>query len=417
VKKVLIICYSFPPNPGVGGRRWAKFAKCLAKNDYDIHVVLNHNKSSKISEWNKDVGDAHIIKHTQNVFYPSIFTEIPRTFLGKITYRFWLLFFKLFSKGSLYDKAFFWKKAILKDVKKIIVENEIKNVIVTGPPFRLLYFTALLKNELKDINLIIDLRDPWTDNTSFFGFNTISEKCMDFEKMMEKEVVSKANYVISVNDYLTEIFKKKYSLFQEKFITLHNGFDIDEVLLSSNVAEVKKEKIDFILIGSLYPELEYIFIPFLEYLKNNKNFSCLEKITFHFYGQVDYKLEQLIKSYALASIKFYGVQKIDYVKQKVVESDFCMMFTSPNHASNFNTKFYEYTSMRKPIVHFSNPGDISNVIISNNLGFAIRPDTFKQDFEKMLEAITLNEFKYNANYNLNEFEITHLTSKLETLFI
>lgn len=417
MKKVLIICYSFPPNEGIGGRRWAKFAKYLAKINYEIHVVLNHNRSSKISQWNKDVIHENIIKYDRNVFYPLIYTEVPKTFSEKVLYRFWLLFFKLFSKGSLYDKSFFWKKVILNDVRKIILENNIQNVIVTGPPFRLLYFSALLKEELKNINLIIDLRDPWTDNTSFFGFDAISPKRMSFEKEMEKEVMLRANHVISVNDYLTQIFKKKYPSIQQKFVTIGNGFDADEITFSSDTSTKEKSGFDFILAGSLYPDLEYVFIPFLDYLSNNQNLDFIKKVTFHFYGQVDYNLEKLIKRYNLNSVKLHGFQKMEYVKERIAESDYCMMFTSPNHASNFNTKFYEYASMRKPIVHFSNPGEISDVIVSNNLGFAISPDTFKEDFEGMLDAIRANKFNYNTNYNLNEFDIAHLTSKVETLFI
>jgi glycosyltransferase involved in cell wall biosynthesis len=416
-KNILIICYSFPPNYGVGGRRWAKFAKYLSKNNHNLHVVSNFNTSQRLSEWLKDVESDNITVHEQKVFYPIIFNTTPRTLFEKFNYRFWLFFFKVFSKGSLYDKSFFWKRAVLNNVKKIIIDNQIKNVVVTGPPFRLLYFTALLKDELKNLNLIVDLRDPWTDNTSFFGFDKMSLVRMNFEKKMEKEVILRANYVVSVNDYLTQIFTNKYPYVKDKFITICNGFDHDDIINTVEKSNSKKESFDFILAGSLYPDLEYIFVPFLNFLKNNGDSKFLRKITFHFYGQINYQLEKVIKQYDLNSVKLHGFQKIDLVKQKIAESDFCMMFTSPNHASNFNTKFYEYISMKKPIIHFSNDGDITDFLIKNRLGFAVRSNSFDEDFETLLNKIESDDVNYNYSYDINKFDIRHLTKEFEKLFV
>ena len=38
-KKILLICWDFPPNNGIGGRRWAKLIKYLAKSDVECHVM------------------------------------------------------------------------------------------------------------------------------------------------------------------------------------------------------------------------------------------------------------------------------------------------------------------------------------------------------------------------------------------
>ena len=285
MKDILVICYSFPPNVGVGGRRWAKFAKCLAKNNHKIHVISNLNKSSKISEWINDVNNVNIINYSQNVFYPEVFITNPSTIFQKIAYRFWLLFFKIFSKGTFYDRSFFWSKIIQKNAKEIIVKNNIKNVIVTGPPFRLLYFTAKLKEELTDLNLIVDFRDPWTDNTSFLGFDSLSKQRIEFEKKMEAFVIKNANHIISANDYLTEIFRRKYPNDIAKFTTIINGYDKDELYLNDITKESSNtNEINFVLAGTLYSDLEYVVKPFLNYLKNleTTNASFPKKLNFHF---------------------------------------------------------------------------------------------------------------------------------------
>ena len=51
----------FPPSPGIGGRRWVKFAKYLIRDNYDIRVISAKSKfKNSLSNWNSDLQE---IKH------------------------------------------------------------------------------------------------------------------------------------------------------------------------------------------------------------------------------------------------------------------------------------------------------------------------------------------------------------------
>jgi len=420
LKNTLIICYSFPPNPGVGGRRWAKFAKYLSEYDNQLFVVSKLNTQSTESEWVNDIKSDSIKPIYLDVFYPDAYVNAPNSIFKKIQYRCWLVFFKVFSRGSLYDRSFFWRNAINEKVKNIITENKIKNLIVTGPPFRLMYYSALLKLQLKDINLILDFRDPWTDNTSFLGFDALSNRRRVFEKKMEDFAISNANHVISANDYLTDIFKKRYPVSQSKFCTIINGFDSAENTALNLVAtESEKSTIIFTLAGTLYSDLEYIFVPFLNFLKGleRKNEKLYHKLRFNFYGSIDSKLINVIKEYNLSCITLHGFKPLSYVKQQLVDSDFCLIYTAPNHSSNFNTKFYEYISLKKPIAHFSNYGKISQFLEENSLGFSITPDKLETDFLSMVEVYENKKFEYNLKFDTSEYDVKFLAEKVNNLLI
>ena len=63
---LLVISHYFPPVPGVGGRRWAKFVKYLSrKENVNVYVVsaentVKHVKSS-FEEELKDVDFKHLV--------------------------------------------------------------------------------------------------------------------------------------------------------------------------------------------------------------------------------------------------------------------------------------------------------------------------------------------------------------------
>ena len=61
---VLLVSYTFPPYKGIGGRRWAKFAKALARRGHPVHVIHSAGADSlKGSLWSADVEHPNIITH------------------------------------------------------------------------------------------------------------------------------------------------------------------------------------------------------------------------------------------------------------------------------------------------------------------------------------------------------------------
>ena len=144
-KKILLVCFSFPPFPGIGGRRWAKFAKYLCLNGYEVNVVAAENNSEEISEWSNDVQNKNIKLHTISLRASSVLSFVPKTFMQKVTYHV-LGFVKPFiQKGNLHDKLVFIRTKLVNTVDSVISKNDISSVIVTIPPHNLAYYLLPLE--------------------------------------------------------------------------------------------------------------------------------------------------------------------------------------------------------------------------------------------------------------------------------
>ena len=68
-KKTLLLCWDFPPNDGIGGRRWAKMAKWLLKSGHEIHVIKSKSKvGNQNSVWLSDVKSDQIHIYEVNTY-------------------------------------------------------------------------------------------------------------------------------------------------------------------------------------------------------------------------------------------------------------------------------------------------------------------------------------------------------------
>ncbi|MFH1005704.1 MAG: hypothetical protein V1781_09495 [Bacteroidota bacterium] len=418
-KSILIISYVFPPYPGIGSRRWVKFAKYLTKKGYEIHVICAKNPGKATSQWIDDVQNERIKIYPIDVFYPKIFsfTNYSKSIFNRIAFRFWTLFFKLFSKGVIYDRSLFWKKPFLRKAQAIISEYKINNVIVTIPPFRLAHHALSLLTFNKNLNLIVDYRDPWTDNTTFQGFENLSSCRLNYEKKIEREVLQKSNYIISTSEQMTTWAKEKLNSNKEKCITICNGYDNDDIVRFTN--NRKNEKKILISAGNLYGNLEYLLVPFVKFIQRKeqqeKKFS--DKYGFEFYGEIYPSYYSLLKDNNIKSVSFNGFISRKDLNKKYNRADFFLMFTVNDFAFAFNTKFYEYLAYQKPIIHFSNDGAVTQFLETNQLGLGIKPTSFEQDMERLFDLIEKENLNYNNTFDSSSFSLENLTKKVEQLFI
>lgn len=404
--KALIICFTFPPYPGIGGRRWAKFAKYLNREGVDIKVISAKKKKDGVSTWLTDIEEYKDRISYLPTHYPLILTTVPKTIIEKIRYKLALIYVKLLTKGNYYDYSVFWKRTLLHRVEKEIKAGY-HNIIVSCAPFTTAFYISELKEKYPNINLIVDFRDPWTDNETSFGFSTLGKKRMDFEKFKEYKTTQRADYIITVSDTMTYYFERLASD-NSKSLTLKNGFDSEDFggLLNKSHAN---SQLRFIFTGTFYNKALHVLKSLCEALNDLKlsNKEIYKNLKFDFYGSVPTEFHSVVDDIDIVS--FNGSIGKDEVYKQIRESDVTMLFLTDDLNHSFSTKFYEYIAQKKPIAVFSKAGDTANFIEQNNLGYNCSLQHIKEMLVKIYKDWKADNLIFNENYDISEHEISLMT--------
>jgi len=412
-KNILIIAYKFPPMGGIGTRRWAKFAKYLARDGYRVHVLTIKYKYEANVNWYHDIeNNENIIIHRINPGYPLWLMELSQnkyiSFLQKAL--------NLMLKRTFFymDIAQNWAKYMLPKAKEIIKDNDINNVIVTSPPHTIAYYSSYLKIDLPHINLIQDFRDNWNDDTPYSYPNTFK---FFYQKeksaYMEWFVVNHSDYMVNVTQDITNRTKSKFQQYSEKFFTIYNGYDNDDIK-NLTINTNKSDKIRIIYAGGLglgrIEAIKLIMDVLLKY-----EYQKRKKIEINIYtsfnnSQLETKYQKLFDE---KIVNFFPMVSPKKIIDIINNHKYCLSVNSPIYSYAFGTKIFDYMMLKKKIIHISNGGELSN-ILSENKQIVLEYDI--QDINRAIELIlectdSLNLIEYQ------DFDIVNLISQYKKLLI
>ncbi|MDX2171937.1 MAG: glycosyltransferase [Bacteroidota bacterium] len=413
-KNILIICYGFPPSPGVAGRRWAKFAKYLKRNGNNVFVLASKNSKKSQSEWNNDIKGIDV--EYLPSYFPKVMTSNNQNVLDKIQYRFWLIILKIINRGNFYDRSFFWKNQIKRKVKQYVYSKNIDTVIVTAGPFILSYYVTRLKRTLPHVKFIVDFRDLWTSDSEITSFSALSEDRVKFERKFEKRTIDQADYIFTVGEKMSDYFKDLSV--NKKILTIPNGYDEDDFsdVEISDHAKSLNDEIRLVFAGTLYINLNYILIPFFEaIIKVKENFPELyERIRFQFYGTFPVSYKELIKRYNIDD-RFTINESISLkeIYSKIKNSTACLLFLNDVYNFALSTKFCEYVSQNKKIIVVSNNGPTANFITSNKLGYWISPKNSYKDFLECLKTLSNSVHeKETSQFDISVYSVENIVKNV-----
>jgi glycosyltransferase involved in cell wall biosynthesis len=397
-KRILIISYIFPPHPGIGGRRWAKFAKYLSREGFEVHVLCAKSRDKEQSVWIDDViGDSNIQVHYINSFFPKVFTKIPTSILQKLFYRFWRgLAFSLF-KGYIYDRTLFSEKRFANRARDIIREFNIDKVVVTGAPFRLVHAITKVVARRKGIHLTADFRDPWTWEQSG-DYQKLDQKSLAYEEKMEAYVMNHADAVsvptVAMKQYLDATYPKAAS----KVIVLPHAWDEDEIVFSEKKITGDKK---LIIYGTLYSGIGNSVRSLAKALKEQKG-----RFTVDIYSDsANYK--NIFKEEGSAHlVSYYPMLPSRQLYRMMNRYCSAVIINNDSDKDHVSTKFIELAAAGTPVIYMAADGKAAEFVKHYNTGWHVK----NSDIGNMLNELSARDCSMPVSIlNIDNLSFTSVT--------
>jgi hypothetical protein len=399
-KNILIVCWDFPPHNSIGGRRWAKIAKSFLKlghNLFVIHAAISKNKES--NAWISAQDLSKIKRYGVSRHFLVNWLNDYQSKFGFIKIRIAKILLRSLFNGTIFDKAIGIKKGFVNLAEQVILDNKIEMVFVTGTPFNLLYYTAVLKENFKGLKIIADYRDPWL-HAQNYGMSNLSSHRMLFEQQKQNYVFEHVDFVTAPNTFLLNEIKDGYTGEQNElaqFLELPHAFDPDDVI-NETTDERNDQTIKLIYAGTLYlgcDDYLKILNEAIGYLKTKQNNKKVELSFYTFQKEQAFIFENNSDV-----VKFYGAIGAE-VFQIARRSDFILILLSEHNKNYVTSKFYEFLPYKKPYIYIGPEGVVSKKIKEEGLGYCIET---KEDLWKIITqankltptAKTIESYSFDA---------------------
>lgn len=399
MKKVLIITYYWPPSGGAGVQRWVKFTKYLREFGWEpvIYAPENPEYPSLDHSFEKDVPEGvQVIKRT--IWEPyNIYRNltgkrgevIPAGFMTENKKAGWKERLSIAIRGNFLipDPRRFWIGPSVKYLTKFLKENDINNIITTGPPHSMHMIGLGLKKAIPDLKWIADFRDPWT-KIDFYQDLKLTFLADKIHHSMEKSVLRNADAVTVVTGGVLE----DYALLNPKRIELiPNGYDAEDL---PEVKPVPDKEFTISHIGSMNPArnpktlwkaLSVLADEIPEFRKD---------LRIQLIGKVDFQVNDSVAEAGLAE----NLVRVDYIPHKEAiyrQSSSQVLLLMINRSAASPTilpgKLFEYMASGRPILGIGpDKGNASDILRETESGYMVDFD----DLDKMINVVRGYYLKY-----------------------
>jgi glycosyltransferase involved in cell wall biosynthesis len=233
-KKVLIICYYWPPAGGPGVQRWLKFVKYLP--DFNIEPIVyvpdGANYPLIDTQLEQEVDPSitilrHKIKEPYGLAKKLVGQRAQTMSSGMIpqvrNQSKWdkLL---LWIRGNMFipDARIGWVKPSVAYLKDYLKQHpDIDTIITTGPPHSVHLIGLALKKKL-NIKWFADFRDPWT-TIGYHKELKLSDQAKEKHIALEREVLNTADQLIVTSKTTRKEFETKTD---KPIAIITNGYDV-----------------------------------------------------------------------------------------------------------------------------------------------------------------------------------------------
>ena len=353
--KILIITYYWPPSGGAGVQRWLKFTKYLPSSGW-LPVVLTVKPEFAAYPF-KDIslyGEIPLdveIHRTKAINYFSLYnkdqSKIPHAGFASGSDKSRRNMISRFIRGNFFipDPRKGWNRYAFRKACELIKIENISHILTTSPPHSTQLIGLKLKRKFPHIKWVADLRDPWTDIYYYDMFKpSLLARMADRE--MEKNVLTKADTIITVGQTLAAILGSKGEKILHKIHVLPNGYDEEDF---EGILPITPEQFTITYVGTLSPA--YPVDGLIEAVKDIRVNNRL--VSLKFVGTVPEPIKELFPADEEGNHpEFIPYCEHPEAVRYMMESTMLLLII-PDHPSNksiLTGKVFEYLATGKPVL-------------------------------------------------------------------
>lgn len=408
-KKVLVVAYHYPPLGGGGVFRTLKFTKYLPQFGFKPYVltVKNAMYHARDPTLLKDIPKEAKIFRTISLEHKLF----PKPFYALKTTPKWIF---------VPDENIGWLPFALRQGEKIIKTEGIDVIYATAPIYTNLLIGYFLKRRTGK-PLVIDFRDPWTQNV-FTKYPTIIHK--KIEEKMERTVLKFTDYVITTTEPMRLKLIEKYPFIRGKCATITNGFDPED--FTGLTRSAPREKFTITYTGFLYGLRtgKHFLIALKELIKEKKETES--RIQVLFAGPPNKQTADLVRELGLQNVvRIFGYISHQESLKLMVDSDVLLLIIAAEESYDEKIgslmipgKTFEYLGAKRPILALVPSGATADLIRATKTGIVTPPNdinSIKQAIFKMFQEWERGNLG-TIRSDISEYDREMLTQKLATIF-
>lgn len=406
--KLLIVNYDFPPNAGIGGRRWAKLAKGLAQAGHDIIVLKAEPLRDQIqSPWSSDVIHERIQVIDIPRGYPLIMQRPVQGWWDRIAYRLARRKLERSAPGTIYDISLGWTRGLHHALDEVHRQHKIDWILSTGAPWNMLYDIAQWCKGHATARWLVDFRDPWI-NARNYGMANLQGARLDWEKHKQMQVLETADVVTSPYPYLTNTLRQFAPKSGARFEVIPHFYDQEDVPQPQQ--NEHSSTLRLVYGGEMYVEcdsqLQWLHDQ-LVLLRDNHP-ALYERLRIDFYSPTN------------RSDRFVGLDIVRFhapigkaIFERFQQADGLLLLLTPSKKDDLTTKFFEYLPLEKPLVAMGVEGEVTQFVRSQQLGEVWTSELSFAEWCSSLDRIKSDHTK--ASFDYSQYELGQVTKQLLTL--
>lgn len=256
MKRVLILCYYFPPCNGAPSWRPYSWSQYFNKSNL-FPVVVTRNWDGTENTWEdylktNDSDIRHVKDDVCEVYYlPGKKYRINKIlekykFLNLVFGKLYFLILALLGRFNTEVDA---KNTFQNFLKSHLEVNSYDAIIISGPPSNIFELISLIKKK-SNAKIVADIRDLWHNLMLTINYNpSFKQRIWNYLYSRQyKKWLSKVDLTTVIVDPYKFVLSK---LTRCRIEVIYNGFESDLFL---NTPKIKSSKFTISLVGNVYPE-------------------------------------------------------------------------------------------------------------------------------------------------------------------